>query len=69
MLLFWRGLALVFPEGNTALALALRYVRYALTVVWALALAPWLFVRLGLAAEERDRPPAMQPVAAGLPAK
>ena len=65
MLLFWRGLALVFPAGSEALPLALRYVRYALTVVWALALAPWLFVRLGLATEESDRPHVTAPVAAG----
>ncbi len=56
MLLFWRGLALIFPVDPLPLALALRYVRYALTVIWALYLAPWVFMKLGLAqAEEPQR--------------
>ncbi len=49
LLVFWRGLALLFPDDPLALALALRYVRYALTALWAIFLAPWVFVKAGLA--------------------
>ncbi len=55
LLLFWRGLALVFPDDPLALALALRYVRYALTALWAIFLAPWVFVKVGLAERESMR--------------
>lgn len=57
MLVFWRGLALIFPAEPLALGLVLRYMRYALTVVWALFLAPWVFMRLRLALPERQMPP------------
>ena len=49
ILLFWRGLALVLPTEPLAVGLAFRYLRYALTVYWALFLAPWLFLKLRLA--------------------
>ncbi len=52
ILLFWRGLALIFPAEPLGLGLALRYLRYALIVIWALFLAPWVFVKLGLADKE-----------------
>jgi hypothetical protein len=49
VLVFWRGLALVFPSEPLAVAMVFRYIRYALTVYWALFLAPVVFLRLGLA--------------------
>jgi hypothetical protein len=49
VLVFWRGLALVFPSEPLAVAMVFRYVRYALIVYWALFLAPVVFLRLGLA--------------------
>jgi membrane-associated phospholipid phosphatase len=49
MLIFWRGLALFLPAGEDFIALVFRYIRYALTGFWAIGLAPWLFIRLGLA--------------------
>jgi hypothetical protein len=52
ILLCWRGLALIFPTEPLPVALAFRYVRYALIVAWALFGAPWVFVKLGLASPE-----------------
>ncbi len=49
VLLFWRGLALVFPRGVDGLGLLFRYLRYALTGLWAVFLAPWVFLKVGLA--------------------
>lgn len=43
------GLKLIFPEGETALAFALRYLRYALIGAWVAGGAPWTFLRLNLA--------------------
>ena len=43
------GLKAVFPEGETLLPLALRYLRYALIGAWVAGAAPWLFIRLRLA--------------------
>lgn len=48
VLLFWRGLDLVFPDGQDLVASAFRYLRYALVGFWVAGLAPFLFVRLGL---------------------
>jgi hypothetical protein len=55
MLICWRGLALVFPSQPEAVDFAFRYVRYALTALWALFGAPWVFLRLGLASAEERR--------------
>ncbi len=49
VLAFWVGLSAVFPTEPFLLGMAFRYVRYALTVFWALYLAPWMFLRTGLA--------------------
>lgn len=43
------GLSAVFPDEPLALALPLRYLRYTLMLLWATWLAPWVFIRLGLA--------------------
>jgi hypothetical protein len=44
----WMGLRMVFPQEPTALGLALRMVRYALAMLWAIVGWPWLFVRIKL---------------------
>lgn len=49
---FWLGLDLVFPTEPLTIAGPLRFIRYALTVFWALFLAPWLFLKLGWAEPE-----------------
>ena len=50
---FYLGLKLVFslivPDGETIVALALRYIRYTLVGVWVSAGAPWVFSKLKLA--------------------
>lgn len=49
VLILWRGLGLVFPEGENLVAYLLRYVRYMLVGFWIIAGAPWLFFRFKLA--------------------
>ena len=44
----WMGLRMVFPQEPLLPALALRVVRYALAMLWAIVAWPWLFVRIGL---------------------
>ncbi len=46
VLLLWRGLAWVFPEGETVLALLARWVRYGLVGFWVAGGAPWLFQKM-----------------------
>ena len=48
VILLWRGLDIVFPQGETLLAYSFRYLRYALVGLWVSLLAPLLFTRLGL---------------------
>jgi membrane-associated phospholipid phosphatase len=43
------GLKFIFPEGETVLALSLRYLRYTAIGFWVTGAAPWMFVRLKLA--------------------
>jgi hypothetical protein len=43
------GLKFIFPEGETALALFFRYLRYAVIGFWVTGGAPWAFIRLKLA--------------------
>lgn len=51
---FFVALGAAFPGGEDPLALALRYVRYALAAFWAGGVAPYLFVKLGLASPARS---------------
>lgn len=53
--LLWRGLSLIFPSDPLWLAIPLRILRYAITLLWVAYYAPWLFVRLRLA--ETEPPP------------
>jgi membrane-associated phospholipid phosphatase len=48
----WMGLRMVFPHEPTTLGLALRMVRYALAMLWAIVGWPWLFVRIKLGMRE-----------------
>jgi membrane-associated phospholipid phosphatase len=48
VLALWMGLRVVFPEGETAIALILRYVRYAAVGFWAVYLAPRVFALIRL---------------------
>ncbi len=45
-LVIWAGLDMLFPDGETLVALVLRYIRYALLGLWVVALAPLVFKRL-----------------------
>jgi membrane-associated phospholipid phosphatase len=49
VLVLYLGLGSLFPDTETLLAFALRYIRYALIGFWMAGIAPWLFVRLRLA--------------------
>lgn len=49
VLILWRGLGFVFPQGEDVIAYFLRYVRYLLVGFWIIAGAPWLFFRIKLA--------------------
>jgi membrane-associated phospholipid phosphatase len=49
VIVLWAGLRAVFPDDGSALAYALRFVRYALVGAWIAAGAPVLFQKLGLA--------------------
>jgi len=47
--LIWGVLGSLLPRGESILPLALRYFRYSLVGLWISALAPFLFVRIGIA--------------------
>jgi membrane-associated phospholipid phosphatase len=49
MILIFYGLRLIFPAGDTPLAMSLRYLRYAAAGFWAMYLGPRVFVRVRLA--------------------
>ncbi|HEX8550125.1 MAG TPA: phosphatase PAP2 family protein [Abditibacteriaceae bacterium] len=45
ILVIWRGLAAVFPKGESEIALVFRFVRYALLTLWVTWLWPLLWNR------------------------
>jgi hypothetical protein len=49
VLVFWLGLRVIFPSGTDIIALFFRFTRYTLIVVWALYLAPLVFLEFKLA--------------------
>jgi len=49
VLILWRGLGLIFPQGEDFVSYTLRYIRYLLVGFWIIAGAPWLFFRFKLA--------------------
>lgn len=48
VIILWFGLGQVFPRGDDLASFLLRYLRYGLIGAWVSAIAPLLFVRLGL---------------------
>ena len=46
---FYFGLKIVFPDGDTLVPLVFRYIRYTLVGLWLAAGAPWVFTKLQLA--------------------
>lgn len=53
---FWQGPKLLLPDEMAhGLAMAVRFLRYALAGLAAILLLPWLFVRLRLAPREAER--------------
>jgi membrane-associated phospholipid phosphatase len=52
LFVIWMGLRMIFPSEPTTLGIALRMVRYALAMLWAIVGWPWLFVKMRLAARE-----------------
>jgi membrane-associated phospholipid phosphatase len=53
VIIIWQGLGLVFPDGETLVPFALRFVRYGLVGGWVAAFAPMLFIRFKLAEPAR----------------
>jgi membrane-associated phospholipid phosphatase len=49
IMILYIGLGTLFPDSETFVAYALRYVRYALIGFWMSGIAPWLFVKLKIA--------------------
>lgn len=53
-LAIWAGLRVVFPSEPEWIALPLRFLRYVLLTLWVTYFAPWVFVRLRLAAADEE---------------
>lgn len=53
MVAIWAGLDALFPDGESFLALGLRFLRYVLVGLWVSGLAPAIFLRLKLARRAR----------------
>ena len=51
VILIWAGLGAILPDNADFLSHTLRFVRYSLVGLWISALAPLVFIRLGLARE------------------
>jgi len=49
VLILYLGLGSLFPDSETFISYATRYIRYALIGFWMSGFAPWLFVKLKLA--------------------
>jgi len=47
--IFYIGLKLIFPSGDTLVAYIFRYIRYALVGFWVTGGAPFIFLKLNLA--------------------
>lgn len=50
----WAGLRAVFPSEPMWVALPLRFLRYLILLLWITYFAPWVFVRLRLAAAHAE---------------
>lgn len=58
VLLLWRGLGVLLPDGENLPAYVLRYLRYTLIGLWVIWLAPWIYIRLRLASKPEPAPRA-----------
>lgn len=54
VVIFWMGLGAIFPDDPNLLGWVLRFLRYSLVGFWLTGLAPYLFLRFGLA-QPKDR--------------
>ncbi len=54
VVILWTGLDLIFPSGETLIALVFRFIRYGSIGLWISYFAPLLFFRLKLAAPARS---------------
>ncbi len=52
ILIIWKGLGSLFPQGADFMSLSLRYLRYALIGIWISGLAPMLFTTIKLVNKE-----------------
>ncbi len=48
LIVFWKGLDMIFPDGINVLGLFMRYLRYTIVGFWISGLAPLVFSRLKL---------------------
>jgi hypothetical protein len=48
------GLGALFPDAETFISYAWRYLRYALIGFWMSGFAPWLFIKLRLASSQKS---------------
>lgn len=53
VLILYVGLGALFPDSETFLSYAWRYIRYALIGFWISGFAPWLFVKVRLATHQK----------------
>jgi membrane-associated phospholipid phosphatase len=53
-LVIWAGLRAIFPADPAWIALPLRFIRYFLLLLWVTYFAPWVFVKLRLAASDPE---------------
>ncbi len=55
LVIFWKGLGLIFPGGSDAIGLLMRYLRYAIVGFWIAGLAPLVFARLKLLDNHQEK--------------
>ncbi len=66
VLILYMGLGALFPDTETFLSYAWRYIRYALIGFWISGFAPWLFIKLNLASPMHKQA-AAEELAAAVP--
>lgn len=54
VLVFWMGLKMIFPDGESFTALSFRFFRYTLIGLWVSYAAPALFIKLKLMKSSKD---------------
>lgn len=56
------GLGTIFPQQPVVVAMIFRYLRYALLLLWAMWLAPWVFIKFKLAEPALPQPLTPSPI-------